>query len=512
MFIISKATAKSKTYPAPIGGLNARDSVAAMPPEDAVILNNWWVKPSTCVVRSGSTPWATGFSTPVESLIEYYPPAAVAKLFAAAGTNIYDITSNGAIGAAVQSGLSNARWQDLQITTAGGSFLYIVNGVDKPRLYDGATWTAVDGASTPAITGVVTSTFIHSMVFKNRLWFVEANSTRVWYLPVTSIGGAAVAIDLGSIFKLGGYLMACYSWTIDAGAGADDLAVFISSNGEVAVYKGTDPATAATWSIVGLFSLGRPLGRRCGIKFGGDLLVLCEEGVYPLGKGLLSSSIDRRTAVSDKIQNSISADVVNYRDNFGWELCLFPEQAMLIVNVPVGNGMNRQYAQNTITQAWTQFTGWDARCWIAAAKGLFFGDGTSVKKAWTGVVDGSDVITFDALTSLQYFDAPTQNKYFTLLRPYLNSTGTPSIAYGISGDFIPSEPTGVFTYTPPTGMVWGSMSWGSMVWGGSLQSIIKWNTVGGVYNSAAVRLKGQNNGAQLEWAATDLVFQIGGIL
>jgi hypothetical protein len=79
---------------------------------------------------------------------------------------------------------------------------------------------------------------------------------------VESVGGAATEINLGSVFRLGGCIMACYTWTIDAGNGADDHFVILSSNGEVAVYRGTDPSDATAWSIVGVFVLGRPIGRR----------------------------------------------------------------------------------------------------------------------------------------------------------------------------------------------------------------------------------------------------------
>jgi hypothetical protein len=50
--------------------------------------------------------------------------------------------------------------------------LYAANGVDKPHLYNGSTWTAIDGASTPAITGVTTTTFLPTL-FKNRMWFIQ---------------------------------------------------------------------------------------------------------------------------------------------------------------------------------------------------------------------------------------------------------------------------------------------------------------------------------------------------
>lgn len=509
---LGRQTAGATSLPAPVGGLNDRDSLAQMPIQDAVILSNWWVEPSKLVTRKGCVNWSTGFTSPVETIIEYSPPSGVTRLFAASGGAIYDITGAGPIGEPVVTGLNSNRWNQVSASTPGGNFLYLFNGVDEPLRFDGTDWVSVNATSTPPISGITTNLLTQGVVFKSRLFMVERESLRVWYLPAASIGGDAISIDLGSIFQRGGHLVGLYSWTIDAGNGADDHLVCISSNGEVAVYAGTDPATITSWNLIGLFYLGRPVGSRCAVKFGGDLLIICEQGIYPLGKGLLSSSIDRRATITEKIQNSINKAITAYRGYFGWELCLYPEQNALIVNVPMGNGRSQQFVQNTITQAWTVFNGWNANTFRDTDFGLFFADSDSVKLAWVGDVDVTEFITCDALQSFQYFGSPAQNKYFTMVRPYMQSAGNPSILYGINGDFDPQEVTGVLNYTPPGGMVWGEMVWGEMVWGGSLRQLSGWNTVGAIHRAAAMRIKVQNNQASTEWASTDFVFQAGGIL
>src|SRR5690606_19300237 len=146
---------------------------------------------------------------------------------------------------------------------------------------------------------------VDGLVFKGRAYLVEKSSLNLWYLPPASIGGEAEAIDMGQIFQRGGKIVTAKTWTIDSGNGSDDHMVVISSNGEVAVFSGYDPSGTNTWALIGVFYLGRPIGQRCAVKFGGDLLIICEDGVYPLGKGLLSASVDRRVAVTDKIQNRI---------------------------------------------------------------------------------------------------------------------------------------------------------------------------------------------------------------
>lgn len=513
MMRAGRQTASYASLPAPVGGLNARDALAAMPEKDAVVLENWWPYPTEVAIRKGYSDWSTGYPATVESLFVYNPKSGASKLFAAAGTSFYDATAQGAVGAAVVTGLSNAQWQYTNIQTPGVAAMYCMNGVDKPRYYDGTTWVAVDAASTPAITGVTTANLVQPVVYKKRLWMVEKNTMKVWYLSVESIGGAATAFDLSTVFQGGGYLMAMATWTIDAGDGVDDHAVFISSEGEVAVYKGSDPGSSTDWFLVGDFHLGRPIGRKCVSKFGGDLLVICSDGVFPLAKGLLSATVNRDVAITDKIQRLISEASTLYSDNYGWIVNVHYKENMIVLNIPAGNGENFQFAQNTITGAWTMFTGWNASTFDILEDEMYFGDGTGVRKAWAGYLDGINPIVADGLPAFSTFRSMAQNKQFTEVRPYLLTNGNPSILYGLNVDYYPQDVSGVLSFTAPNPtMTWGSMVWGSMVWGGSLVNITAPRTVGSVGRAASLRIKAQGNGAELRWAATDFAYQRGGFV
>jgi hypothetical protein len=82
------ATARATSIPAPVGGLNDRDSIADMPAQYAPILENWWPYPGYLGIRKGSANHVTGFTNPVQTLVEYLPTSGVSKLFAAAGGSI----------------------------------------------------------------------------------------------------------------------------------------------------------------------------------------------------------------------------------------------------------------------------------------------------------------------------------------------------------------------------------------------------------------------------------------
>jgi hypothetical protein len=121
------------------------------------------------------------------------------------------------------TGLGSARSQTINFAAGGGNYLYTVNGVDPPQIYNGTVW------SVPVITGLSSADIIGVNAHKNRLWFTIVNSSDAYYLPVASIAGAAVKFPLGGLWNQGGFLMAMGTWSIDGGTGLDDYAVFISS-------------------------------------------------------------------------------------------------------------------------------------------------------------------------------------------------------------------------------------------------------------------------------------------
>jgi hypothetical protein len=507
-------SAQATSIPAPVGGLNDFNSYADMPPQDAVIMTNWWPQPTRLQMRPGSLTQRGGFAAPVETLAVYEPFGGTGNVFGVASGNIYDVTNSQSTSAPEVSGLSNSRFESVQITTPGGAFLYLVNGIDDPQLFNGTTWSVVNNASTPInITGVDPSTFTQGCLFANRLFFVERNSLNAWILPVQSVGGAATKFPLGGVFRRGGSLVGIYDWTIDGGAGADDHCVFISSNGEVAVYQGTDPTTAANWSLIGVYYVGRPVGLRCAAKYGGDLIILCEQGLLPLSQALQSATINRSSAITLKIQNSISQAINQYRNNFGWELCVYPEQNALIINIPAGFGQNYQFVQNTISGAWTKFVGWNAITFRDSKYGLYFGSANNVVLAWINSADDGRTIQSEACQAFNYFGSPGQNKQFTMVRPYLYTNGNPAVLFNINGDFYPQPVQGQLDYVVGIQpMVWGKMTWGKMFWSGFMRLLANWSTVGGIYHSAALHIRVQNNNSTVEWVSTDFMYNPGGYI
>jgi len=505
--------AQVQSLPAPLGGWNARDSLANMEPTDAVTLVNMFPTVSNLTMRGGYVKHATGLDGNAQTIM-VYNYGNNSKMFAVTSTGkIYDTTASGAVGAAAVSGLTNGIWEYTNITTAGGSYLYAVNGVDKPRLYDGATWTAIDGASTPAITGVTTTTLVNITLFKNRIWFIQKNTLKAWYLPTSAVGGAAQQLDLSSICKFGGHLVDLDTWTLDAGYGVDDNLAFITSTGEVIVYRGTDPASAATWALIGVWKLGSPVGTRPMLKWGGDLLILTYDGLMPMAASLQSSRLDPRVALSDKIQGAITAATTAYggdHASVGWQVVYTAKNNAVWINIPVSDTQQEQYVMNTITKAWAQFTGWSAFCWEIFEDDPYFGGAGYVGRAWDdGYIDNTSNIVTTTLQAFNYMGARGVKKYFTRARPSIFSNGAPAISVGMNIDFDTSDTTASVTFSPTSAAVWDTSVWDTGLWGAGLTIQNTWLGITGIGYCGGLQMKTASSGLEIQWASTDVVYQTG---
>ena len=505
-----KAVVRSKSIPAPVGGLNARDAIANMPETDAIVMDNWFPETSSVRVRNGYTKWATALPGVVETLMTYSGGTG-RKLFAASASGFYDCSVKGDVGAAVVTGLTNARWQYVNFGTPGGQFLYAVNGVDYPQIYNGSTWQQVTGTSTPfALTGVDPRNLINVNLHKSRLWFVEKNSFRAWYLPALAISGAATVFELGPLFKRGGALVQMITFTLNSNAGIEDYAVFVSSEGEIAMYRGTDPTSATTWSLVAQFHIGRPVGNRFAARFGSDQIMITADGFYPLSKALKTDRSATQDAVSEKIVQMANGDVAAYSANFGWQIQYHPIANKILVNVPASGGAY-QYVMNTITGAWCRFTGWNAACFQSFGDQLMFGGPTYVAWCDQGGIDDTVPITADLKPAFSYFGART-SKLFTMVRPLMQVDGKLNLKIDLNTDFRDMPPQSLLSPTSGAGALWNAGNWNNASWQGGTQLRSDWQSVFGTGFSATLRMRCTTQKQTVILQSIDYVYQPGGIL
>jgi hypothetical protein len=589
MAFAQQRKAVTASLPAPIGGWNARDSLAEMQPLDAVQMINFFPTPTDVTLRSGYTKSSTGIAGEVLSLLNYSSPIGN-TIFGATSSTIYNVSTSTAT--VSLTGNSSGEWVQTSLTTAGGSFMPAVNGQDPMIVYDGTRWSrsattgtaqtisSITRGGTGNLTATMTTAVAHGLVtgntitvagavpaefngvyrvtvsgattltytmatapsgnastvgtytvryfitgensenfetvnlFKERLYFVIKDSLDFCYLPVDSINGAVTRFPLGGIFKNGGYLQAMGTWTIDAGYGVDDMAAFVTSNGEVVVYKGSDPSDPNDWALVGLWNIGQTFNRKCMFKFGGDLLVLTEGGLVPLSAGLQSTRLDPRVNITDKIFFAISQATSLYSTIYGWQINYFAKQNMLILNVPAISG-TEQYVMHNITKSWAKFTNIKANCWELSGDDMYFGGDGFVGKFYDTNADAGTNITGFVQQAYSYFESRGQQKRFTMVRPILQTdNGVPTVLCGISTDFETVNLTNQISFNPNILEIglWDVSKWDDANWGGGLVTTKIWQGVTGIGYAGSVSLNVVSQAIELRWASTDYVMERGGVL
>ncbi len=494
----------TKVIPAPVEGWDAISPLAEMDPKRAPILINWMPRPGFVELRGGYIPFAlTGTGVPVESLMVYRPPG-TNKLFAASDGHIYDVSA-GNNGVSVVSGVTNDRWQYVNFTPPGGTtVLQACNGTDPLEQWNGTAW------SQPAITGLpgsfTTSSIINIHAQKQRLWYVLAGSTIVAYMPTGTITGPVQGTqDFGQLWDKGGFLMAMADWTIDGGAGPQDYVAFISSQGQISVYAGTDPTSASLWSLVGTFNVAPPIGRRCATRIGSDVAIITQQGVLPISQVLpFDPSADRSVSITSRIQNQMAQWATQAQTNFGWEVALYPNQQMLVLNVPLTvNTQQVQAVMNTLTGAWTQFNGWNANCFAFFNSNFYFGDNIgNVNQAYVGSSDSTASIQADMQCAFNWLDEPGRIKRMTMVQPLLTTSGTITPTIAIDTDFRTSTSTAPITILGG-GVVWDTAKWDSSVWGGVTSFFTDFLTVDAIGHAMAIRMRVNVTSPQAVLAAFD---------
>lgn len=443
--------AVARAVPAPVGGWDTESPLANMPKQNAVILDNWIPRAGYVELRRGYQAHVVGTSDPVEAIIPWRGDPVGDRIFACAGSDIYDVTNAGPLAPAEYASATSARWRSTNFSNDAGAFAIAVNGVDTPIKYDGSSF------STTAITGTVGPIVLdpkdlsHVMGHKRRLFFVEGGTLRVWFLDVLAIAGASQLLDLGPIFDKGGHLVSEGTWSLDGGQGMDDMAVFVTSEGQLAVYQGTDPADADNWSLVGVYSVGKPIGDNCLIKWGSDLAVITQDGVIPLSQALNKDRAQQKEiAITAKIATGFAEAWSNYGNVYGWQGTTYSGRGSLaIFNVPtVELSGAMQFVQSIQTGAWCKFTGINAICWETANDQIYFGGADGVYQWDITVSDNGETIVADVKPAFSNFGSNTE-KQFTMIRPLIKAPAIINPALEVLTDYREIVPTASTTTVTP---------------------------------------------------------------
>jgi hypothetical protein len=297
--------------------------------------------------------------------------------------------------------------------------------------------------------------------------------------------------------------------------GSQQYAVFVSTEGEVMLYSGYDPASASTWALAGQGRIGRPIGGRFWTRVGSEVVIISVDGFVPLSDALQVDRSSQKDALSNKIVGAAQLAVQGNPATFGWQAMLYPLGNKLFFNVPTAeNETSYQFVMNTITGAWCRYLGWNANVFETVQDSLYYGgnDGT-IYQAEYGTDDDGAAITGTMVPAFNYFGERVRQKKFNMIRPTIVGTNSVSVLIDIVTDLnIPSA-----VRAPPTSTVaglprWDVSAWDTSPWSPSNYAISQWMGVSGMGFAASSRIQVSCIGVTPKIENVAYLYELGGLI
>lgn len=519
--------------PAPIGGLNTVDPGYQMPELDCPLLYNFIGAENGLRSRLGYKEWCTGLLTgQVTSILPFSGSSTNGskdRLFACTSTAIYSVGASSAAPASVlafASSAGDAGWgvSHSVVNAANAHFLMYFDEQNGYHVYTEGTdtWAAVAaGGGATQINGVTPANLVFGTVWKNFVLFVEKDSSKMWFgAAVNSLYGTVTAFDFGSKFKHGGNLVGLWSWTIDGGSGIDDYLVAIGSGGDVVVYQGTDPNTAATLRIVGTWFVGGvPKGRRIATDFGGDLLILSNLGIVRMSMLTIGKpNVDRTQYSTEKIGNLFNRAVSTYGSQKGWSLRIHPEDATLLVTLPTANGKWPQIAMSVLTRGWAQYRDIPMVSNEAWNGKLYFGTDDGRVCVHTDYLDNVNLAasSFSAvqcslITAFRNLGNGRQKQIREIRPTVISEGGAVAITAEARFRYDLSEASAPISVPTNASNVWDTAVWDTAAWGGAFTTQQPVFGAAGMGPDAAVALRLAAT-SRTVLVGIDVAYETGGML
>lgn len=372
-------------------------------------------------------------------------------------------------------------------------------------------------ASTVAITGINTYELSQIWSHKSRLFFIERNSLKAHYLPVDSIGGAVSSLNLAPIFRKGGNLLFGATWSMDSGDGLDDKCVFVTDEGEVAVYGGTNPSSASTWALEGVYELGNPIDKHAHFRLGGEVMIVTDDGIFPLSQAVFTAYeqlFDR--ALTRPIEDEWRLTVANRSSADPVTATIWQSQGFLLVSTPEKVGsLNASYVCNTRYGTWSRYIGWNVDCATEHNDKFYFADENgSVYQGEVGGEDAGSAYTGHIVPKFSDLGTPGK-KVVSQIGLLCRSTATVTYAATALKDYENRTlPTPQATAVDDSASVWGTAEWGTAIWGSdeTLDGSQIWKSAGttGYSISPAISITSNNTVApRIEIVGIQVRFEVG---
>jgi hypothetical protein len=365
----------------------------------------------------------------------------------------------------------------------------------------------------PSDPWIVTDQFNIVLSHMNRLWFADSSNLAVFYLPIQQKSGEVKVLPLNAIFKKGGSIRAMATWTVEGGTGLNDQLVIFTSNGECAIYGGTDPN--ADLVLQGVFRFNPPMSKHSVINYGGDLYVLVATGLMPF-TSLLSAEAQKVGAIDRAMISTFLNEATRFGDRQGWQAFFNPATGRMIGNIPQGaDNRYRQLVRHMPREVWSEFRDLPSRCWGWINNGVYFGDdkGNVFHMHPAYLNDAGEPITVDVQPAWSDYKSAGL-KAFRMLKTYMITDGSPKpmVDIKVNYDSTPPEnqPENITTFA--LGSAWDTATWDVDSWAPGAQPFAMWNGVGRQGHVGAPRVTARIKDCVFSVAGWDVIYEEGAAL
>lgn len=346
----------------------------------------------------------------------------------------------------------------------------------------------------------------------NRLWFADNTTLGLYYLPLQQKSGELKELPLNAIFKRGGSIRAVYTWTVDGGTGIDDQLVIFSTNGEAAIYNGTDPDS--DFNLTGIYRFDSPMSKHSVVNYGGELYCLISTGLVPMSTLMRAES--EQLGKSDRnIFTKFDVIARTMRDRPGWMAILNHSSGRIICNQPLG-ALNsyQQLVRFMPAPVWASWSGLPSRCWGWVDNRMFFGsdDGKVYEINPTYLNDDGQPIKVDVQAAWSAYRTPAQ-KQFKMLRAYIISDGVPKPHLDMRVDYDTAPPFNQPDITEgSTGSEWDTADWDTADWANAIRAKTNWQGVAAKGGVGAPRMTALIRNCTFSVTGWDVLYEPGSVL
>ncbi len=523
--------------PPPSLGLDLVSPVDGMDPASALELSNVFPGAGTPSVRKGYEEFASlAESTPVKFMKELPRPNGTSQLIVANDSKIYSISSSGTVSNVSKAGgYTNGSWN----AEVFANNIYMCNGVNNAQVYTG-TSTAADLHANFAGGGSTLDKLINVNAYRERLYFVEKESFKVWYhdtvRAVFTIASSQLkSYDFQFNMKRGGYLLFTTTFSNQTAATSQDYFVAVSSEGEIVMYSGYSPDDTA-WQPVAHFMIAKPLGRKAYVRVNQDTWIITDQGIVPLSALFQTDPEQALNVVSLKINPLISqyatnANLVDFWHGFFWGL-----GRRVYISIPDSENTAFFLVYSLDTKSWTQFNMYSGEHIKSSCKFLsnpYYG--SALGKIYKGEFGYSDVVTststgqgigFSGRLAFSFYNSRGNYKAFKDMRPIIRTRRGISLSLGLDTDFKRQSSLGTINTTIGNFTAWGSR-WGIgagtlnpstglpmptfyQPWSADIDYIFDRYATLGQGHCAAIRFAGNIKGSPLDFFGFEIRFILGG--